>query len=48
MRKNVLVCIPWKAEPQRMAWVQIGYLGGDPRNRAWGKGEAKVGERESQ
>lgn len=38
-KKNALVCIPWKAEPKRRAWVQMVYLGGDSaKKQAWGMG----------
>lgn len=33
IKKNVLVCIPWRAEPKRKAWVQMVYLEGDSKSR---------------
>lgn len=41
VKKNVLVCVPWKAEPKRRASVQVVDLAGDSKKRAWGRGRMR-------
>lgn len=48
MKKNVLLCISWKAEPERGDWAQMVYLGGDSKKQASGKGKNEIGKRKSQ
>lgn len=41
VEKEVSVCVPGKAEPRRRAWAQEVGLGGDAKQRAWGKGRVR-------